>query len=127
LSTLTAADLGTSLPLTAHVLQAAMSLTKEVSPLAATRTTNLEVPQIVALSCGRAVRVRRLLEQYNGTTKSLASYFDAFFIPLPEATDRVVVLQFATPHLGDVEVFSEYFAGLADAVTFYREGEATVL
>jgi len=126
-SLLTAADIGSKLPLTPHVLQAAMSATKDLSATAGTRSTNLSIPQIVPLPCGTGVRVRRLVEQQVGKRATSSFYTDTYFVPLPQSAEQLMVLQFATPHIGDEALFTEYFAALAETVRFYREGETTTL
>ena len=119
--------IGSDLPLSVDVIQAAMSMTRDEPDASGTRTTNLEVPAIVDLPSGRAVRLPRLIEQ-NLSSKEVASFFtDTYFVPVPDEYDRTVVAQFSTPHLADSATFAELFEAIISTLQFYREGEETVL
>jgi hypothetical protein len=125
-SILDKAALGTNAPLTADVVLAAMSLEPPAEESGA-RTTNLEPASTIELTVGPAVRVVRLLEQSVSLKEELRVFTETFFIPVPEAFDRLVVAQFSTPNVADAVVFSELFGALANTVRFYREGEPTEL
>lgn len=125
-SMLSSADFGTTLPMTPAVLQAALSLTRPRAEDGPT-VTNLAPPEIVTIRAGQAVLLRRLVEQRLKGFDSLMLYSQSYFVPVPTVTDRLVVLQFLTPQVGDSEVFGRYFAAVANGVRFYGEGDSTDL
>jgi hypothetical protein len=119
-STIDRSSFGTSVPLSADVVLAAMSL-QTPSP----DTVHLEPPAVVELPAGEAVRIVRLLDQRTaGADKVFA---ETFFIPVPPACDRLLVVQFATPNVGDARLFSELFGAIVSTVTMYDESEPVTL
>ena len=115
--------------LSIEVVHAAMSRTDPAPANAKwsrARTTNLEPPSIVALPVGRVVRLVRLVEQGDASTKS--EYFtESFLVPVPEEFEYLLVVQFATPHVRDARLFSELFGAIAQTVKTYRTDEPTTL
>ena len=125
-SVLSSADIGTTLPLTPAVLESALSMQRPPTNGSATHT-NLAPPEPVTIQAGPAVVLRRLVEQRFGRDTSLQFYSHAYFVPVPDAPDRLVVLQFLTPHVGEAELFGRYFAAVSNGLRFYAEGEPTTL
>lgn len=128
-SSMTRQAIGSKLPLTANIIQAAMS--KGISDeadvvLAATRVTRLAPPSVVRLSSGDACRIIRLHENGHGSSK-MATFTETYFIPVPDDYESLLVLLFATPNVKESATFSQLFAEIADHVKMYREGESTTL
>lgn len=122
------ASLGSELPLTTAVIQAAMSVTPpDKGVLARERSTNLAEPTIVQLEHITAVKVCRLLEMRYSARETISVANETYFVPLPDEFERVIVIQFSTPNIEDAEIFSDLFAAIAGTVTIYREGEEAVL
>ncbi|MGK2955005.1 MAG: hypothetical protein ACSLFI_04965 [Solirubrobacterales bacterium] len=119
---------GSDLPLTCSVIQAAMSIIDADEPaLANQRTTNLAEPTIVELAHVSAVLVKRLLEIRYSKNDVLSVASETYFVPIADAFEQVIVVQFSTPNLEDAAIFSELFAEIAGTITTYREGEETIL
>jgi hypothetical protein len=119
---------GSDLPLTCSVIQAAMSITDVDGPvLANQRTMNLAEPTIVELPHVSAVLVKRLLEIRYSTRDAISVASETYFVPIPDTFEQVIVVQFSTPNLEDAAIFSELFAEITGTITIYREGEDTVL
>jgi hypothetical protein len=129
ISVLNRAAVGSDLPLTSAVIQAAMSIDVEPSAvLAEQKVTNLNEPQIVELPHeGSAVHVSRLVEFGAIGRDQLSVASETFFVPVADTFDEVLVVQFSTPNLEDATLLSELFRAIADTVRLYREGEETVL
>jgi hypothetical protein len=121
--------MGSELPLTPAVVQAAMSLSRdeEAPVLAGVRSTNLAEPAIVELPHAAAVLVRRLVEVRQRGSESAAIATETYFLSVADRYEQLVVAQFSTPNLADASLLSELFAEIAATVRFYREGEETVL
>lgn len=124
-STLTRQQLGTTVPLTASIIVAAMS----DDPAGDDRSSGassvtLEPASVVSLPVGDVARLVRLLEigRAPNTTKI---FIETFFVPVADAYDHLLVLQFATPNVEDARAFSELFGAIAGTTRFYREGEPT--
>jgi hypothetical protein len=128
-SVLDRASVGSDLPLTSAVIQAAMSIDVASGPvLAEQKVTNLNEPRIVELPHeGSAVHVSRLVEFGAIGKDRLTVASETFFVPVADAFDEVLVVQFSTPNLEDATLLSELFRVIADTVRLYREGEETVL
>ena len=119
---------GSELPLTCAVIQAAMSMTDADGPvLANQRTTNLAEPTIVELAHVSAVLVKRLLEIRYSSSDTISVASETYFVPIADTFEQVIVVQFSTPNLEDAPIFSDLFAEIAGTITVYREGEDTVL
>jgi hypothetical protein len=119
--------LGVAVPLTADVVLAAMTLDRSESGRSASGATNVEPPSIVGLRAGQAVRVVRLVEQPLGFPETFKYLTDTYFLPVAPDWHTLLVAQFATPIVDVARTFSELFAGIADTIRFYREGETTTL
>lgn len=115
--------LGSELPLTPAVMQAAMSAT----PRDGRRSTDLDVPRIVALQHAQAVLVRRVAEVASGDKEPIKFITETYFVTVPDEHNQVIAVQFSTPNLADAELFSELFAAIAGTIRLYRTGEETAL
>ena len=54
-------------------------------------------------------------------------FVESFFVPVADAYDQLVVLQFSTLNVEEATDFSQLFGALANTFRFYREGEPTEL
>lgn len=127
-SVLTSADMGTDLPLTPHVLLAALTMQRSDEPvLTTTRVRGLAPPAIEQLPYGAVVRSRRIRDHLAKDAEPLTTYVDTFYAPVPAAPHRMVLLEFSTPHVDAIELFAEYFGAVASTLRFYRQDEATAL
>jgi hypothetical protein len=121
--------MGSQLPLTPSVVEAAMSLTRndEQPVLAGVRSTNLAEPAVVELAHATAVLVKRLIEVRIAEHELVSIATDSYLVTVADRYEQLVVAQFSTPNLADAAVFSELFGEIASTIRFYREGEETVL
>lgn len=116
------AALALELPLTAEVLQAAMSMERDGD-----HGIDLEPPATVELMSGPAVRLVRIAAPNSGSSVPMKCFVETYLIPVPEEYDRVIVVQFVTPNIEDSRAFSELFAAIADNVKLYRADEPTTV
>jgi hypothetical protein len=125
----------TSAPIDADLLLSALSLQKPVTDEDRARIgVNLEPPQIVELPAGRAVFTVRLIEPGAavpvGTTNLLTNlklFSASYYVPVPDDTRSVTLVQFSTPNQADAREFAELFGEIIKSLRFYAEGEPTTL
>lgn len=123
-------SIGSDLPLSPAVIEAAMSMDRaddEGSVLAGTRTTRLTNPTTVEFATVKAVRTTALTEIRADRQETVSISSSTYFVPVPEAYEQAIVIQFSTPNIAEASVFSELFEAIAATVRFYREGEETTL
>jgi hypothetical protein len=117
-SVVTREEVGTVLTLSPDILLAAMT-TRSPNP---TSYVQLEVPSLVSLPVGRAVRTLQL-HAFNGSERSL--FVNTFMVPIAPEYETMCVLQFTSPSLDMAGHFSDLFNAIAQTFAVYREGEPT--
>lgn len=126
ISVLTSTMIGTDLPLTAPVLQAALSLQRDESTNpSVVRKRLLEPPASVNFECGPGVRLRQFIDGAVGR-EEFHLYGESFFLVMPDSTEALVMVEFATPHVAEHAAFAEYFEALCGTVRFYKPGDDTL-
>ena len=122
-SVITAAELQTDVRLSIPVLYSAFSKRGPDNDVA--RITDLEPPEVCTLPAGRAVRLRRLYERDEVTSRLERWFAETYVLPIGTSGDAAGVLQFCTTNVGLAAEFSGQFARYAETFTLFGPEDPT--